>query len=393
MGFPARKKLSGGWARRGGESPLEVARRALALPREGPPPVCLLHGEEGYLVEETARRLAEKLVPKAQREFGIEILSGPGVTAAQLSGALGSTPLFGAGPRAVWARGCGLLRARDRSEAVLRLVPDKGQGITLLITEEEVDARLALYKEIARRGAVLRFDRLSDTDDAHLRSLHALVSERLKAGGHGMERDALLYLVQLVGTDLRAIFAEIEKLQLHAAPGAKIGKGDIDLLVCPSRESTAFQLADAVTEGDPKRARLLLQQVLRGGVHPLAVLATLTQRVRFLLQLKALLDEGGVRAASTYPAFKAAFDRLPDAYREAYKAAGKRYRAYSIFGQHPYVVFKMAGAARRGPASRLRLHLDALVKADAELKREGRRAPRVLEDLVAVLCGGGAVRT
>lgn len=393
MGFPAKKKGFGGWKRRGGESPLDVARRALALPREGPPPVCLLHGEEGYLVEDTARRLVEKLVPEAQREFGVEILSGPGVTAAQLSGALGSMPLFGAGPRTVWARGCGLLRARDRSETVLRLLPGKGQGITLLITEEEVDARLALYKEIARRGAAFKFDRLSDTDDAHLRSLHALVAARLKAGGHGMERDALLYLVQLVGTDLRTVFAEVEKLELHAAPGARIGKGDIDLLVCPSRESTAFQLADAVTEGDPKRARLLLQQVLRGGVHPLAVLATLTQRVRFLLQLKALLDEGVLRAAPTYPAFKAAFDRLPDAYREAYKAAGQRYRAYSIFGQHPYVVYKMAGAARGGTASRLRLHLDALVRADAELKREGRRAPRVLEDLVAVLCGGGAVRT
>jgi DNA polymerase III delta subunit len=134
MGFAAKKKFQGGWKKSGGGSPLDVGKRALEMPREGPHPVYLLYGDEGYLVEDTARRLIDKIVPEAQREFGLEMLSGPAVTIAQLSGALASMPLFGEGPRAVWARGCRLFRDKERADAVHALLPEKGGGTTLLIT-------------------------------------------------------------------------------------------------------------------------------------------------------------------------------------------------------------------------------------------------------------------
>ncbi|MEI6633334.1 MAG: DNA polymerase III subunit delta [Chlamydiota bacterium] len=393
MGFAAKNKSQGSWKKSGGGSPLDAGKRALEMPREGPHPVYLLYGDEGYLVEDTARRLIGKIVPDAQREFGLEMLSGPAVTIAQLSGALASMPLFGEGPRAVWARGCRLFRDKERADAVRALLPEKGGGATLVITEEGADKRLSLYKEIEKRGMACEFACFTDTDDAHLRSLHGLVSARIGAGGHEMGRDTFLYLVQLVGTDLRTIFTEVEKLDLHAPPGAKIGKGDIDLLVSPSRETQAFQLADAVMSGEIERSLALLRQVVLCGVHPLMILATLTRRTRFLLQLKGLMEEGILRNVSGYPAFKAAIEGVPGDYREAYKSAGQKYKGYSIFGQHPYVVFKMCGAARRIPVRRLRAHLDLLVRADAEVKRQRHRERTVLEDLVIALCGGAAVRT
>lgn len=393
MGFAGKRKFRGGWKKPGGESPLAVRARALEIPREGPRPVYLFFGEEGFLVEETARRLVEKIVPEERREFGLELLSGPATTVAQLAGALGSMPLFGGGDRAVWARGCELFRDAETADAVRALLPAPGGGTTLLITEEKADKRLSLYKEIEKRGAACEFDCLSETDDAHLRSLHDLVASRLAAGGHEMGRDALLYLVQLVGTDLRTVFAEVEKLDLHTPSGAKIGKAEIDLMVSPSREMQAFQLADAVMSGDAERSLAMLARLLTQGVHPLAILTTLTRRARHLLQLKELLSELGLRGAAAFPAFKAAIERAPAQYREAYKSAGQKYKGYSIFGQHPYVVFKMVEGARRATVRRLRRHLDLLVKADADLKRRRRREGTVLEDLVIALCGAGAPTT
>lgn len=392
MGFSAKNTQSGGWKKSAG-SPLDALKRVLDLPPGGPLPVHLLYGEEGYLVEDTARKLIGKIIPEAQREFGVEVLSGPAVTVAQFAGSLSTMPLFGGGPRAVWARGCRLFRDKETADAVRALLPEKGGGTTLVITEERADKRLSLYKEIEKRGVACEFPCLSDTDDSHLRSLHALVSARLKDGGHEMNRDTLLYLVQLVGTDLRTVFAEVEKLDLHTPQGAKIGRGEVDLLVSPSREMQAFQLADAVMSGSAGRSLAMLRRLLTQGVHPLQILATLTRRTRFLLQLKEVMGEAGLRGASGYPAFKAALERVPGEYREAYKSAGQKYKGYSIFGQHPYVVFKLCEGAHKVPLRTLRLHLGALVKADSEVKRQRHRELKVLEDLVIALCGGAAVRT
>lgn len=388
-----KRKTGAGRRKPGGESPLAVRDRALELPREGPRPVYLLHGDEGYLAEDTARRLIEKIVPGERREYGLETLSGPSVTVAQLSGALASMPLFGRGERVVWARGCEIFRDAGRADAVRAMLPAKGCGTTLVITEERADRRFSLYREIERRGAVCEFGRLSDMDSGHLRALHELVSARLAPGGRAISFDALLYLVQLVGTDLRAVFAEMEKLDLHAPPGAGIGKGDIDVMVSPSREMQAFQLADAVLSRDVRRSLAMLDRLLAQGVSPLAILATLTNLTRHLLQIRDLLDEGALRGASSYPAFKAAIEAAPAAHREAYKSAGQNYRKYSIFGQHPYVVFKMAAHAGRMTAGGLRRRLDLLVKANPGLKHQRQRGGALLEGIVIELCGAGALTT
>lgn len=354
-------------------------------PQKGVFPVYLLYGEEEYLVEDAARKLVDALLPEGQREFGLEVLSGTGVTVAEMGGALATLPLF-SGSRLVWLRGCGVFRSTERADAVREKLPRPGERTTALITEGSVDKRFSLYSEIKKRGVAAEFARLSETNDEDLRRIYDLVSRGLKADGAAISRDTLFYLVQLVGADLRPLLVEVEKLALSVGPGGTIDRAAVDRLASPSREAVAYQLPDAVTAGDLARALACLRRLLAQRIEPLAIMESLTRRVRFLLQAKELIEKGIIRPGCAYPAFTQSLSKLPPALKEAFPDK-KRRKRYSIFAQHPYVIYQICRGAQRLPLERLRRNLDRVVTADAELKGGRRSRSEALEDLVISLCG------
>jgi DNA polymerase-3 subunit delta len=380
----AARQRSGGRAAH--PSPLELRRKLLAAASGGAvSPVYLLYGEESYLVEDTARRLIAKVMPDEQREFGLEVLSGSSVSTAEVREALSTLPLFG-GRRVVWLRSCGLFSSSERAEAVRTHLPREGQGVAVVVTESEADRRFALYRDMETRGVVCEFAHLAETNDSHLRSLYDLVTEKLAEDGHEISRETLLYLVQLVGTDLRSLVAEIEKLSLHAGSRRKIERDDIDLLVTCARETVAYQLAEAVAAGDANRSLAMLRRILGQNEEPLRVLGALLTRVRYLIQAKELI-ESGVLAPSTvragYPAFRQALGRLPQAIREAFPHPRKR---YNLLRAHPFVAFKTFEEAARIPIGKLRAGFDRVLRVDGELKGGRRSKAEALEDLVVALC-------
>jgi DNA polymerase III delta subunit len=107
--------------------------------------------------------------------------------------------------------------------------------------------------------------------------------------------------------------------------------------------------------------------------------------MRFLLQAKELLEKGIVRPTSSYPAFTQALSRLPQSLRESCPDKRRRKR-YSIFAQHPYVIYQVCKGAQRFSLERLRRNLDRVVMADADLKGGRRSRSEALEDLVISLC-------
>jgi len=365
-------------------------------------PCYLFYGEEGYFVEDTAKRLIATLIPNGEIEFCREILSGPAVSPLQIAGALTTLPLFG-GQRVVWLRGCGLFKSAERARSLLPLLPHPQCGITAVITEESVDRRSVLYKEIARIGFVREFEALSERDNSHLKLLYDLVSEKLRADRVTISRDTLFSLVQLVGTDIRTVLTEIEKCALHSGPGGTIEKSDIDLLVTPRRDAAAFQLADAIAAGDLPGALAVMARILSQGGEPLGVVGSLVQRIRFLLQAKELMDAGIIKWTASFPSFAQSLERAPEAVRAAFHdvhpqkranlSAGQKeknfrfYKRYNIFGQHPYVAYKVCEAARDIPIEKLRKQLDRVVRADGEFKGGRRSKKEALEDLVIALCG------
>ena len=117
------------------------------------------------------------------------------------------------------------------------------------------------------------------------------VQQRAKAKGGEIERDAAAVLAALIGSDLRLLDQEIEKLLLYAED-RKVNVEDVQALVSRARETSVFDLVDCVGHRQAGRALMLLHHLLDEGEPPLYLLAMLARQIRILIQVSSLQAQG-----------------------------------------------------------------------------------------------------
>jgi DNA polymerase-3 subunit delta len=113
------------------------------------------------------------------------------------------------------------------------------------------------------------------------------IRERAEEKGGEISHEAVTVLAALVGTDLRLLDQEIEKLLLYA-DGRRVTSDDVALLVSRARETSIFDLVDCVGRRQTGPALKLLHRMLDEGEPALYLLAMLARQVRILIQVKEL---------------------------------------------------------------------------------------------------------
>jgi DNA polymerase-3 subunit delta len=189
---------------------------------------------------------------------------------------------------------------------------------------------LAAVKNV--RGSLREFKALSGS------ALAAWIESRVAAVGGRILPSAVQTLAAFVGSDLRRLGLEIDKLMSYAG-GRVIDDGMVELLVADAREARIFDLTDAVALHRVDRALGLLHQLTDEGSAPPVVMVMLTRQVRILLQVKELMEQGST------PTAIASHLRL-----------------------HPYVVDKAIQQARSVSIQRLEDMYRRLLEADAAMK-------------------------
>lgn len=94
-----------------------------------------------------------------------------------------------------------------------------------------------------------------------------------------------------VGSDLRTLDNELEKLQLYKGDG-QIEADDVLLLSPYVAEANIFDLVDAIGGRNSKKAALLFQKKLAEGADPFYLFSMFIRQFRLLIQVKSLVDEG-----------------------------------------------------------------------------------------------------
>ena len=115
-------------------------------------------------------------------------------------------------------------------------------------------------------------------------------------GGRRIEPEAAKLLPAYVGTSLREIRNELDKLYIYIGARKEITAADVSALVGMSREFTPFELQKAVGRRETARAMTILQEFLdSGGGIPL-VIATMTNYFLTLWKLHDLRRHGAGKA-------------------------------------------------------------------------------------------------
>ena len=264
----------------------EDLRRALKAGRVEP--LYLLFGPEDYLRDRAARAVSEAALADAPlREFNETSYSLTNTDVQQAIAAAEQLPMMAA-RRVVRISDFNKLREADE-DALLRYLARPAASSVVIFTSDDVDKRRKLSKTLLDACISVEFASLTDRDllswaKSHLRELKADTDER-----------TLGQIVALVGSDVRTLSNELDKLATAVLRSGRITMEMVDALVGRSRELSNFELTDHLIARNRKRALQILQRLLDDGSEPVMLIGLIASNYHRLSLAKELMSRGAAK--------------------------------------------------------------------------------------------------
>ncbi|RRR66992.1 MAG: DNA polymerase III subunit delta [Candidatus Viridilinea halotolerans] len=224
----------------------------------------------------------------------------------------------------------------------------------IFVEREEVDRRSILFTHLKKAGTLREFLPLEGSD------LHHWLAERAQRCVAKLEPAASRRLVELVGSDTRALATELQKLATYVGRKGTIKPATVDLLVEDGQEQNLFSFIDHLAARRLGPALQGAHALLEDGQAPTYVLFMLARQVRILIGVQALSSQR----------------MRPEAMA-------------AELGQKPFVIRKAQEQARGFKAGELtRIHA-RLLELDIATKTGRIQSETALELFVAEVCVAG----
>lgn len=180
---------------------------------------------------------------------------------------------------------------KEDDEAALNVyLSNPATSAVVIFIADELNGVRRMGKILRERATAVEFSPLSDED------LTKWARDKVTDAGASIDEAALRHLVALVGSDVRRLTNEIEKLATAALPEKIIQTGLVDSLVPNSREISNFDLTDQLLAGRKEQALKTLKKILDDGGEPLALLGLISYNFRRLLMAKEMMASGADRS-------------------------------------------------------------------------------------------------
>lgn len=332
------------------------------MPASSDKPFIFIAGADDFLVGRLGRSRYDELAAEISDEFSRETIVGFANNVDEVETAIGrfrdsvqTVSMFG-GRRLVWFKDVSFLSdsrtgntesaktAVEHLQAILAGV--NPADVAILITAAPVDRRKSFYKWCEKTADFTFVGAANSEDAAEALALTALAEA--KSLGVTLERDALALLLARSGANTRFLVSEVNKLAAHADAGKAITEADVEELTPNLAEGDFFEATELFFRGDLRRTLAAFDRHFFAGESARPLLASMQNRNRLLIQLRALAPQGG-RAPD-----KGAIERAASAYGKHFVGAGEK-SAANLFSQNAWYVGKLAAGAKSWS---LKQHID-----------------------------------
>ncbi len=365
-------------------------------------PLVLVCGDDDF----TVKQRAQALFNQWSAELGgmdHEIVDASALNTAEalkclsrLREALNTLPFFG-GAKAVWFKDCSFL-GEDRtssSAAVTAALTEfaeelkafRWDGVRLLISGGKPDKRRSFFKTVEKLGSVEPFTALSSDDKDWASRAEGEALRLIKAARKDIADDALGELVTRVGPNLRALASEVEKLTLYLGDRPEITLADVQTLTTRQKLAQAFALGEALGDRDLGKLMRVLDQELweiRTGADKrkseIGLLYGLISKIRALLMLKELRQQGILKPARDYNSFKSQLERVP-----ADSLPGDK--RFNPLAGHPFVLFQAMRQTDNYELPELIHAMEVLLDANVKLVSSDLDEAMVLQQALVEIVG------
>ena len=324
-----------------------------------PVPAVLLLGEDSYLRQTCRDHIIDVVVEPSMRDWALARFPADDDDFGMGLGQARTVPMLArrqvviiANLEAVEKQGD---KKRDAQIEDLTAYLDDPAPFTVLVLEAvALDQRMKLAKLLAQKALVVSAELPADPQ-VRLRVAAGVAAQMARDRQAPMDGDTAELLADLCNADLAAIRIEIEKLATYVGPGQPIRRADVDALVVSEKKYSVWQLADMLATGQRAKALAFLDNLLREGEAPPALVGAMAWMYRKLLEAKEL----GPHASGG-------------------QAAGR-------LGMRPAAAEMAVRQAQKIPRRQLVDGLRALYDADSRLKSGAGDGRAVMEFLVAQL--------
>jgi len=327
----------------------------------------ILHGDDQFGVSEELARLRAKMAAEdpVMGDLNTSVLDGDRITFGELRHAADAVPFMG-DRRLIIVHGLLARLAPGEKGQVPPAMARFADELAAYLPHLPATARLVFCEQkklpdshpiltVAHEEGTRQHGHIKKYDLPKDKQLPAWIHARAREKGGKISNEAADVLAELIGSDLRTLDQEIEKLLLYAGE-RMVTSDDVRLLVSRAREASIFDLVDHVGARQTSYALQLLHQLLEDEAEPLYVLAMLARQIRILIQVKELAERGRT-------------------VREI----------QSELHLHPRVAPKMVTQARNFEMNQLEAAHDKLVEADWAVKTGRTEDLLALDGLIVTL--------
>jgi DNA polymerase III subunit delta len=326
-------------------------------------PVYLVHGDDEVKLDNWRRRLRARAGAEGPSTT-LDVLAGDALTGEAFAEATGALTLS-VGPRYVLADGVDRWKEKDvklAAEALKALPPET---VVLMVAPGKVTRRRgspskgpapdALAKAVSSIGGEVQL-----CEAPTPAKYPAWVVREGAELGLVVSEDAAQSLVARVGTDenrtvrQRRLMRELEKLAVYAPEDGRVDRETVEAVTMSDVEARAYELADAVIDGDRERALVLAEDLRDRGVEMMHIVFAMLRQLRQARRAAAMLEAGSskqeIASALRVPPFIA--NQIVA--RAGRADAARLERALEELAELDYTV---RGAANRDPGTALTLAL------------------------------------
>lgn len=246
----------------------------------------LFYGEETYLRDYYLEAVQKKLLLPGFEEFNLHAFQGKELSFQDLQDAVDAFPMM-AERSVVLVHDYDLYANEERRTQLEQLFRDLPDYLCLIFIYDQLEYKSGgntkLGKLVKQTATVVEFRPQSQSD------LNAWIRRRFKALGKEIDNPSAEYLTFLCGGLMTGLASEIEKISFYAS-GTAITKADIDAVADPVLDARVFQMTDAISARDFRRAAAVLSDLYQLNNEPIMILSVLGRQLRQLWSARLYLE-------------------------------------------------------------------------------------------------------
>lgn len=323
------------------------------LSRGKPVPGIVLQGADSYLREMCRNRIIDAYVPEGMRDWAIARISAREAGWDEIVQRAQTLPML-APSQVIFVQDVESVeklgdKSRDQVIASLGEYLDSPAPFTVLVLEaSSLDGRQRFCKLLTEKAIMVELTIGAESSPA----LAAQMARELSVE---IDRDAAAFLAEILNGEPARMHIELEKLAVYVRGANRIRIADVEALVVSARKNTVWQFSELIADRKRDAALAFLDNLLREGEPPIAIVGALAWLYRKLIEARSL------------------------------PATTNGYQAARQLGMRSDAAEHALRQAHRIPKKDLLAGITALAEADSQLKSSNPDPRAFMEFLVARL--------